>query len=120
MIVETIKLHHIGFDSNGADNLTEIRFEHFGEHYGKQKLWEYLHMVTGGRTDVVWLISFKEEVFITSSVHNLHAYIELINAFESDVQEMHLALHEYKSYEAAYEVALMIQEVKELCYESRR
>ena len=118
MIVKEIKLHHA--DKNCVDNIPCITFDHFDEHYGKQKAWEYLFSVTNGINDIVWLMYFKDEVFVTSSIHNLHTYFEMINAFESDDEIVSVYLQEYKSYEEAYSVALMMQEEKELCYGTGR
>lgn len=115
MIVEKVNLHHAPINLIG--DIKKIEFNNFGEHVGKSKMWQKLHEITKNKNGIVWLVSFKEEVFVTDSVLNLHIFIETIHSMDVDIVEADIFLQEYKSFESAYKVALDMQEIKPLCYE---
>lgn len=115
MVVKKLILNHAPF---GQEKIDVQEFENFDEHIGKSNFWQTLHAITVGRIGVVWLVSFKDEVYVTDSILNLHVFTEMINAFDLDMEEVDVFIQEYSSFEAAYEVALMMQEIKPLCYET--
>ena len=67
---------------------------------------------------VVFLAAYKGEVFVTDSANSLVEFLLSfcdLAAMEED--EANIYLQEYYSFEAAYEVALMMKETSPLCYE---
>lgn len=69
------------------------------------------------RINLVYLFCFDDEIIVTENF----MLIELVyNNFDHDLDEnqiIEIHLQEYHSYEAAYEVALMMKEVNALCYD---
>ena len=114
MIVDKVNLHHAPINLHG--DIEKLEFDNFDEHIGKSKMWEKLHQITKNKNGIVWLVSFKEEVFVTDSVLNLHVFIETVHAMDVDESEVDIFIQEYRSFESGYEVALQMQEVKQLCY----
>ena len=109
-------LHYAEVNFEG--NIEEYIFNNFDNHSGKQLFWEKLTELVNNRTDIVWLVSVDDEVFVTDKYEALYDFVESINIMRSD-RDMYsnIFLQEYNSFEVAYEVALNMQEIKKKCYE---
>jgi hypothetical protein len=68
--------------------------------------------------ETVWLISIHEEVYVTEYISSVIDFILTWDLrFKSQGCDfMPIHLQEYKSFEAAYEVALDMKEDSPLCY----
>lgn len=80
------------------------------------------------RKKCVYLVSIKDEVFVSDSLGAIikfidynanmksYRYINKQCGIEDEAECLIIFLQEYPSFEESYEVALMMQEEKELCY----
>lgn len=72
--------------------------------------------------DIVFLIAFGDNIFISDDFINIVACAKSFfkdfrtTSDECDIDNMYI--HEYPSYEEAYDVALMMKEINQLCYSS--
>ena len=88
----------------------------FKEHTYKDFISKIIEL-TEYEVRVVFLFHCNEDVYVTDKALRLLWYIY----GQADIQQtkdsvVTASLHLYGSYEEAYEVALQLQEVKELCY----
>ena len=68
--------------------------------------------------NVVYLIAIQDEVFITDNPSTLVTYFESpLNTANLQYNGEDIFIQGYSSFEAAYEVALMMKEESPLCYE---
>lgn len=80
-------------------------------------------LINNVRNDIVYLMVGTmpeddctfEEIIITQDANYVKTLLQCDLSYASDCNRIHL--HEYESYQAAYEVALMMRENNVLCYD---
>ena len=109
-----IKLHYAHVDNEDDIPCYDIE--------NKDSLLTKIHQLVIENKKVVMLICFDGEVYVSSNPAYIYSVVdEMFDASNEDDENSQLYdniyLQEYKSFEAAYEVALMMKEEDELCYE---
>jgi hypothetical protein len=111
--MEKLKLHYAPIDLK--NNIYTIEFEYI------DKVIDFLDQIYPENIDdIVYLISHKDEIYITESLDYLFHILENIHicCFDYTDDEFDIFLQEYPSYQEAYKVALMMKENSKLCYSS--
>jgi len=78
-------------------------------------------IIKNKKEEIVYLISYKNEIFVTESINYIMDFLETLNIGSYDWHgddEYNIFIQEYPSFEEAYIVALSIKETSKLCYSS--
>lgn len=109
-----IKLHYAHVDNEDDIPCYDIE--------NKDSLLTKIYELVINNKKVVMLICFDGEVYVSSNPAYIYSVVD--EMFEANSEDDdgspfcdNVHLQEYKSFEAAYGVALMMKEQDELCYE---